>query len=340
MDVTMTRRAFLGASSCTVAFAGTGFGGEAPSKAEINFLSLACTDGGAGLAVVLRTPSGKTYLFDTGNGFSPEHSNGATIVVPWLKAHDIREIDGLVVSHYHADHFGGFLSMSDFPIKRIFNNNYLPKGPDGKPMHVGEAQLFTKMLTDWEKKHPGQLVNDAREGTELGWNEPGFEAELVWPPRDRYVEPLKDRKGYAKQDGISHHLLNGNSNGLRVKIGDKVFFLMGDIQPDYVKTFMRPHLERQGKWGCDVCSLPAHGTNKDAAMVEIATMSPKPKIVVASLGNRPWMMNCGKSCVQAYGKAGYQAYSTNVHGDVTVTFAGDEPTVSTDPSKVFPVEEA
>lgn len=339
MNVTMTRRAFLGATSCTVAFVGARLGGEAPSKTEITFLNPVCTDGGAGLAVVLRAPSGKTYLFDTGNGITPERSNGATIVVPWLKAHGIREIDGLVISHYHEDHFGGFLSMSDFPIKRIFNNNYLPKDPNGKPLHVGEA-LFVKMLADWEKKHPGQLVNDAREGTELEWNEPGFEAELVWPPRDRYVEPLKDRKGYAKQDGISHHLLNGNSNSLRVKIGDKLFFLMGDIQPDYVKTFMRPHLERQGKWGCDVCSLPAHGTNKDAAMVEIATMSPKPKIVIASLGNRPWMMNCGRGCVESYGEAGYRAYSTNVHGDVTVTFAGVEPTVSTDPSKVFPVEES
>lgn len=52
------------------------------------------------------------------------------------------------------------------------------------------------------------------------------------------------------------------------------------------------------------------------------------------------MMSCGKACVQAYGKAGYQAYSTNVHGDVTVAFAGGEPTVSADPSKLFPVEEA
>ena len=75
-------------------------------------------------------------------------------------------------------------------------------------------------------------------------------------------------------------------------------------------------------------------------MVEIATMSPKPKIVIASLGNRPWMMNCGRGCVESYGEAGYRAYSTNVHGDVTVTFAGVEPTVSTDPSKVFPVEES
>ena len=121
MDVTMTRRSFLGATACTVAVAGTGFG-EEPPKTEITFLNLACTDGGAGLAVVLRTPSGKTYLFDTGNGFSPKRSNGAAIVVPWLKAHGIREIDGLVVSHYHGDHFGGFLSMADFPIKRIFNN--------------------------------------------------------------------------------------------------------------------------------------------------------------------------------------------------------------------------
>ena len=323
----LTRREFVGSAAATAAFAGTGFG-AAPKGTEITFLSLTCTDGGAGLAVVLRTPSGKTYLFDTGNGFSPERSNGSTIVLPWLKAHGIREIDGLVISHYHADHFGGFLSMvGEIPIRRIFNNNYLPKSAAGRPMDVGGG-LFRRLLDDWSRQHPGCLVENAREGTDLGWNEPGFEAELVWPPRDSYVEPLKDRQGYIKQDGIAHHLLNGNSNALRVKACGKTFFLMGDIQPDYVARYMRPRLERQGKWGCDVCALPSHGTNATAALAEIETMSPKPTTVVASLGDLPWMRDLGRTCVSLYGKAGYRAYATNVHGDVTLTFAGGEPTVS------------
>lgn len=311
---------------------------ETAGKTAITVLNPDCTGGGAGLCVVLRTPSGKTYLFDTANGQDADHSNGTTIVLPWLKAQGITAIDGLVISHYHADHFGGFLSMGDkIPIRRIFNNNFLPMDEQGCPKFYAEGMIARRALDVWAARHPGCLVENVREGTDLGWNEPGFTAELVWPPKDGYVGEIKDRAGYGKNDTIFHHLLNGNANGLRVKAGGCVFLLMGDIQPDYVKAYMRDHLQKKGQWGCDVCVLPSHGTKPQDACALLDTMSPKPKAVIASLGNLPWMIGCGKSCVDLYSKAGYQAYSTNVHGDVTFVLDAGTPAITHDASKLYPL---
>lgn len=335
----MKRRDFVELFACASAgFAVSRGRDDVAGKTAITLLNPDCTGGGAGLCAVLRTPSGKTYLFDTANGQDAAHSNGSTIVIPWLKAHGIRAIDGLVISHYHADHFGGFLSMWDaFPIKKVFNNNFLPMDASGRPKHNGESQIARTALDAFAAAHPGALVEDVRMGTDLAWNEPGFSAELVWPPAEGYVGEIKDRPGYGKNDTIYHHLLNGNANALRVVSGGTVFFLMGDIQPDYAARYMRAHLERRGKWGCDVCVLPAHGTNTGEALKLIKTMNPVPRAVIASLGNQPWMESCGRTCVRVYAQAGMDAYATNVHGDVTFVLDGGRAAVTTDPSKRYPL---
>ena len=276
---------------------------------------------GCGLCVAIQTPSGKTYLFDTGVGCDRRRNNGRTIIIPWLRARGVKAIDGLVVSHYHSDHFGGLFSLCpDFPIRRIFNNNFNPPGADGKPKLNGEGRQCRDLLDAWAKAHPGALVEDLREGTDLGWDEPGVSFEIVWPPRDAYIREISDRPGYGANDTVYHHLLNGNSNALRITVGQKVFFILSDIQPDYIEKYMIPYLQPKGKWGCDVCILPAHGTKPEVAVGQIGRMDPKPAAVVAPLGNSPWMIGCAKSCRRIYEAAGYRFYSTNQDGHVAFGF--------------------
>lgn len=317
----MTRRRFLeGAAAFSFAIGCTS---AAKGKGEfiLTVLQPKCfPNGGAGLCVVLQTPSGKTYLFDTANGDAHgRHSlnNGRDIVVPWLRARGISAIDGLIISHYHGDHFGGFLWMwNNFPIKKVFNNSYLPDTAGMTERDLAEYRAGRKALDDWAKAHPGMLVESLKEGDELGWDEPDVAFDVVWPPKEGYVKPLENRQGYAKRDNPFHHLLNGNSNALRITAFGKVFFIIGDIQPDYMRAYMRPYLERQGKWGCDFAVLPSHGTKPEVSSVDISAMSPRPKAVVASLGDLPWMMNCGRSVVETFSRHGFRAFSTNIHGHV------------------------
>jgi len=334
---TLTRKEFLGGLSAAVCLAGCRSFGE---RGGFSFavLNPDCMVGGAGLCVVMRTPGGKTYLFDAANGdFQGKRrkNNGKDIVAPWLKAHGIDVIDGLVISHYHADHFGGFLWLADnFPIRRVFNNGFVPPLDGLSDYDRGEYACARTALNRWAARHPGCLVEGLKSGDDLGWNEDGVDFDVVWPPREGPVRSKQDRVGYSKADGIFHHLLNANSTALRVTAFGKVFFILGDIQPDYLRTFMRPALERVGKWGCDFAVLPAHGTKSSDAIVDMLAMKPRPKSVVASLGNVSWMMGCGKDVVRRYSEAGFAAYSTNVHGDVAA--APDGSAVLETPPRLYP----
>ncbi|MDO4366121.1 MAG: hypothetical protein Q4D70_04955, partial [bacterium] len=73
----MKRRDFVELFACASAgFAVSRGRADVAGKTAITLLNPDCTGGGAGLCAVLRTPSGKTYLFDTANGQDAAHSNG------------------------------------------------------------------------------------------------------------------------------------------------------------------------------------------------------------------------------------------------------------------------
>jgi beta-lactamase superfamily II metal-dependent hydrolase len=73
---------------------------------------------GAGLAIVMRTPSGKTWLYDTGSaypmalssdGWQGNFNAGRDLIAPLLKEQGATSIDGIFISHAHYDHFGGLI---------------------------------------------------------------------------------------------------------------------------------------------------------------------------------------------------------------------------------------
>ncbi len=122
------RREFL-AGAAALAASG-GFAVEPQSVPagcfEMTVINPEVVSGGAGLCVIMRTPSGRTYLFDAANG-NDKKSNGKDIIIPWLEKRGITKIDGLILSHYHSDHFGGLLYLLDhFEIGHVFDNSFEP----------------------------------------------------------------------------------------------------------------------------------------------------------------------------------------------------------------------
>lgn len=63
-----------------------------------------------GLAVVMETPSGKTFLIDTGGvqqKADSDYTAGRDTIAPFLTARGIKDIAGISISHPHGDHYGG-----------------------------------------------------------------------------------------------------------------------------------------------------------------------------------------------------------------------------------------
>lgn len=83
---------------------------------------LTVLDVGQGLAVVVRTAS-RTMLYDTGPLFSAESDAGQRIVVPYLRAVGVRELDLMMVTHGDSDHAGGAASvLAAMPVRRILSS--------------------------------------------------------------------------------------------------------------------------------------------------------------------------------------------------------------------------
>jgi competence protein ComEC len=77
---------------------------------EVEFLSV-----GHGLAVLIRTPGGRAYLYDCGRLGDP--TVGRRIVAPALWERGVSRIDAVFVSHADQDHYNGLVDLLDrFPI--------------------------------------------------------------------------------------------------------------------------------------------------------------------------------------------------------------------------------
>lgn len=79
-------------------------------------------DVGQGDAVLLRTPGGYHYLYDAGV-WSPGSDSAERTIIPELKARGIRRLDGVILSHPHADHIGGIVTlMRHIPVDTIYQS--------------------------------------------------------------------------------------------------------------------------------------------------------------------------------------------------------------------------
>jgi competence protein ComEC len=76
-------------------------------------------DVGQGLASVVETAH-HVLIFDTGPKFSPTFDTGSAVVLPFLQAEGIRNVDKIFISHGDNDHIGGVWSLiKNIPIQEI-----------------------------------------------------------------------------------------------------------------------------------------------------------------------------------------------------------------------------
>ncbi|MHB1686024.1 MAG: DNA internalization-related competence protein ComEC/Rec2 [Ignavibacteriaceae bacterium] len=88
-----------------------------------NLLNVYAIDVGQGDAFLVKFPNGKTALIDAGEA-SFYFDNGEKIIDPLLSQFNINKIDYGFVSHFDADHYGGFVSLIE---KNRINKIFMPK---------------------------------------------------------------------------------------------------------------------------------------------------------------------------------------------------------------------
>lgn len=136
---------------------------------ETQKLTLTVFDIGQGDSNLVETPNKKTLLIDTGL-WSPNYDSGSRVLVPELRAKGIKHLDAIVLSHPHADHIGGTLSiLQAFSVGTIYTDT-----SSSEP----RSKLFQRILNTAYKK--GIPVIELYAGDKITLD-PSISINVLWP---------------------------------------------------------------------------------------------------------------------------------------------------------------
>jgi competence protein ComEC len=275
------------------------------------------TDRGVGLALVLETPTGKTWLYDTGcgypdgqGGWEGEFNAGRDLVAPFMAERGIRKLDGVIVSHAHYDHFGGLLWLVDnLDIGTIIDTGYNFSGKSDAS-YSRELADYVELRERFRQRGGGYRAAVAGDILPI---DPELEVKVLAPPKGFFPDLHPEKRN--PQDPASHYMLNANAIVLGIRHGKIRFVLGGDIEKEDQEEALVPSLPA-GALRCDVLVAPGHGLHTAPAFVEAA----KPSLVVVSLFER-WLESC--TARSAFEAAGAQVLVTGRDGRIVVTSDGE-----------------
>jgi competence protein ComEC len=214
-------------------------------------------DVGQGDAALIRTPSGKTLLIDGGGGRNPSDC-GRRIVMPYLNRNGVRKIDVAVLTHSHADHIAGLLSI--LPNCRI-GLLVVPDSDDSS------SAFRTLMACAKSRGIPVKKVAGADSLSGFG----SMRAFVVNPAP--WIAPESGNRGVGSNE---HSLVTLICYG-RVK-----WLFMGDAGTQSEAALMHFPLVA----GCDVVKIGHHGSKYASSSEFIRFTSPRTAVCSVGANNR------------------------------------------------------
>ncbi|MBS1812704.1 MAG: MBL fold metallo-hydrolase [Acidobacteria bacterium] len=110
-----------------------------------------------GAATLIVTPAGESILVDTGwPGFE---GRDAKRIQAAMKQAGITQIDHLIITHYHVDHFGGAPELAKLiPVKNHYNHGELPSPPENAAQPKQYADYYAATNNKTITVKPGDSI--------------------------------------------------------------------------------------------------------------------------------------------------------------------------------------
>lgn len=199
------------------------FAADEPAADKPAGLDIYWVDVEGGAATLLVTAQGETILVDTGN---PGRRDAGRVFKLATEVARVRQIDHLVVTHYHRDHFGGASDLAALmPIKSVYDNGEFAGMPEKPDRAYREFKCDRRVAIN-----PGDKL-DLKQAS--GDDKPKLTIQCL-ATRQQLIE-LKDAVGRQSSDCKLHPAKdrdgsdNANSVVLLVTYGDFKFFDAGDL---------------------------------------------------------------------------------------------------------------
>jgi len=281
-------------------------------------LSVHFIDVGQGDSVLVRTPTGKNMLIDTGgrrDEFQTGSGMGDQVVAPYLRKIGVHRLDVLVVTHPHEDHCGGAAYLAEnFPVglavvsptgntagraRTEAGEEAAAGGQGGREDSDGEIPpAYTELMT--KMAGMGVPVKAAAAGDTLRLDgKVGIEV----------LSPEKTT-GETKPD------LNNSSVVLKLTYGRRSFLFTGDVETEAQGELLR----READLRADVLKMPHHGSR---LLLPELVEHVHPEMVVISVGAHNTFGHPAQTTLDILDQAGAKIYRTDQDGAVIVETDGN-----------------
>lgn len=297
---------FLFISLVLVFFAGLkiykrSFSSQRIDYSEKKLLKITFFDVRQGDCALISFPNGKNILIDSGaaKGVVIEESDagqlitefdaGDRVIVPYLKKNNIN-IEGVVITHHHSDHFGGLVSVikSDIFPKWVMDNGTAVY----HPLFYELLQLLKKNKINYKKFELGKIEID-----------PDVTVEILSPMANYYFSDT-DRSE------------NNSSIVLKIRYGDFSVLFTGDIE-----IFAEMDLlEYKEKLNSTVLKVPHHGSATSTSEPFLDFVLPKVAVISCGIGN-PFGHPHEDTLVKL-NKIGAKIYRTDYNGNIVIMSDG------------------
>lgn len=251
-------------------------------------------DVGQGDCVLVRTPGGRAFLFDTGGTRDGAFDIGARVDVPYLLHYGVRNVDAVFLTHAHEDHAGGCGSI-------------LRKMPVGKVYTADEGiQAYARAMG-------------------LGDNDPLLHKfEVAEQGRRLIADGVTIEVLYALPHSAgSSPAGNEASNVYRISYGQASFLITGDLTKEKEADMLAKGINPAST----VLKAGHHGsdTSSSAAFLEAVA----PRFAVFCVGADNSFGHPKPSVLKRYEKAGITTWRTDLDGAIVFYTDGKKLSVRT-----------
>lgn len=246
-------------------------------------LTITALSVGQGESLLVELPDGRNFLIDGGGLRSPTFDVGERLLAPALGRLGVHQLDGILLTHNHPDHYRGLaFILANLPVKRFFSATPEKDLPD-------EIRAARQALTNVTQLTPGWQTIDAGSQTPL----------QVWVPAQ------------------SGKKLNDRSLAIYLGYGREGVLLTGDLEAEGVRQLSASLPD----WPVSLLKLPHHGSRHSDPERLLDRLQPRFALVSAGFGNSYGLPS--RQVIAACDNRHIGLLRTDLQGSISMTTQGD-----------------